>query len=527
MGVFRRLVQEQVLDDDAFHRGEARRDVLGVRIGLGDVFALHIESLEAAADRVVEHVGNAQALLGIELDTPELLEHVARRVVRNMAVTGELVRERAHVAGALDIVLAAQRVHADALAPDIARRHGDVGHAHDHGRALAVLGDAEAIEDRAVAAGGVEPGRGAQIGRRHAGVLLARLRRIALLGDEAGPDLEIGEVAALADVILVDQSLGDDDMGDGVDQRAIGAGLEREMVVGLDMWRLDHIDPPGVGDDHLRALADALLHPGGEDRVAVGRVGADDQDDVGLLDRFEVLRAGRGAERGLQAVAGRRVADAGAGVDIVVAEAGAHQLLDEIDLLIGAARRGDGADRLPAILGLDALELAGGVVDRLLPRDLAPGIGDLLADHRLGHAVLVGRIAPGKAALDTGVAFVRLAVLVGHHAHDAVALHLGLERAADAAIGAGRDLGMLGLAELYHLVLHQRRGRAGLHAGAAGDAFGAEKIGRSRGDARVEAAAGDRQREGALHLGAGAHAAIADDALAGIVGEIGVRGVLG
>ena len=47
------------------------------------------------------------------------------------------------------------------------------------------------------------------------------------------------------------------------------------------------------------------------------------------------------------------------------------------------------------------------------------------------------------------------------------------------------------------------------------------------GHAAVEAAAGDRQREGALHLLAGAHAAIADDALRRIVGEIGVRLVLG
>ena len=77
---------------------------------------------------------------------------LARRVVGDMAVAGELVRERAHVAGALHVVLAAQRVHADAVAADVAGGHGEVGHAHDHGRALAVLGDAEAVVDRAVAA---------------------------------------------------------------------------------------------------------------------------------------------------------------------------------------------------------------------------------------------------------------------------------------------------------------------------------------------------------------------------------------
>ena len=97
------------------------------------------------------------------------------------------------------------------------------------------------------------------------------------------------------------------------------------------------------------------------------------------------------------------------------------------------------------------------------------------ADHRLGDAVLVGGVAEGEAALDAGMAFVGLARLVGDHAHDRFALHLGLERAADAAIGAGGDDRAVGLAERDDAFLVQRRGRAGLHAGAAGDAFRAEE----------------------------------------------------
>ena len=60
----------------------------------------------------------------------------------------------------------------------------------------------------------------------------------------------------------------------------------------------------------------------------------------------------------------------------------------------------------------------------------------------------MGGVAPGEAALDAGMAVVGLAVLVRHHAHDFVAVHLRLERAADAAIGAGGDHRMLGLADL-------------------------------------------------------------------------------
>src|SRR6185369_853412 len=147
-------------------------------------------------------------------------------------------------------------------------------------------------------------------------------------------------------------------------------------------------------------------------------------------------------------------ADPGAGIDVVVAEGGTDQLLNEIGLFVGAARRGDAADRTPAILRLKPLELGSGVIDRLLPGNLLPGIGDLGADHRLGDAVLVGRIAPGEAALHAGMAVVRAAILVGHHAHDFGAAHLGLEGAPDAAIGAGGDDAVLRLALLDDRLVH-------------------------------------------------------------------------
>ena len=365
------------------------------------------------------------------------------------------MRERAHVAGALDVVLSAQRVHADAGAADIAGRHGEVRDRHHRGRALAVLGDAEAIIDRGIAAGGVQARRAADGLGRNAGQFCDRLRAVALLGDERRPILELVPVAALAHEGFVHQPLGDDDVRQRREYRDVGAGEQRQVIGGLDVRRAHEIDAARIDDDELRALAQPLLQPRGEDRMAVGRIGAEDDDHVAVLDRVEILRAGRCAEGGLEAVAGRRVADAGAGIDVVVAEAGAHQLLDQEGLLIGAARRGDAADRALAVFRLDALEFGGRVGDRLVPRHLAPRVADPGADHRLEDAVLVGRVAPGEAALDAGVTAVRLAVLVGHHAHDLVAAHLGLERAADTAIGAGRDDRMLGLADLDDRFLGQ------------------------------------------------------------------------
>ena len=211
---------------------------------------------------------------------------------------------------------------------------------------------------------------------------------------------------------------------------------------------LHQVDPARIDDDQPRALAQAPLHLRSEHRMRVGRIGADDHDHVGVLHRIEILRAGRSAERGLEAVAGGRMADARAGIHVVIAECGADHLLHQVGLFVGAARRSDAADRIAPVLRLDALELAGGVADGFFPGHFAPRIGDLGADHGLQNAILVRRVAPREAALHAGVAVVRLAVLVRHHADHFVALHLGFERAAHAAIGAGGDDAVLALALL-------------------------------------------------------------------------------
>src|SRR3954451_5094524 len=117
--------------------------------------------------------------------------------------------------------------------------------------------------------------------------------------------------------------------------------------------------------------------------MPVRRVRADDEDDVGLRDRLEILGARRRAECLLQPVARRRMADARAGIDVVVAEGGADELLNEEGFLVRAARRGDAADRIDSVPSLDALELDRRAADRLVPCRLAPRVGDLLADHRL------------------------------------------------------------------------------------------------------------------------------------------------
>ena len=239
------------------------------------------------------------------------------------------------------------------------------------------------------------------------------------------------------------------------------------------MRGFDQIDAPWIDDDQSRPGAHTALEPRCEDRVRICRVRAHDQHDVSVVYRCKRLRAGRGAQRHRQPVPGWRVADTRAGVHIVVAKDRSYQFLDQIGFLIRAARRCDAADRTDSVLALDSAHRLRGKIDGFLPADFAPGVGDALADHRTRGAILVGRVAPGKAALDARVPLVGAPLHPGRHAHDLVAAQLGLEAAAHAAIGAGRQHFARRQPGSNDGSFLQRCRGAGLHAGAATDAFGA------------------------------------------------------
>jgi len=156
--------------------------------------------------------------------------------------------------------LAAQRIHADAATAEIAGRHGEIGDAHDGGGALAVLGDAKTVINRRIAAGGVKPRGRAQIGGRDSGEFLALLGAVALLGTEGGPVLELVPVAAFAHEFLVDETLGDDHMRHRRHDGDVCAGLQRQMIIGLDMRRAHQVDAARIDADQLGALAQTRLH---------------------------------------------------------------------------------------------------------------------------------------------------------------------------------------------------------------------------------------------------------------------------
>ena len=156
-----------------------------------------------------------------------------------------------------------------------------------------MFGDAETVIDRGVTAGRIEPGSTPNLRRRNAGDGFGTLGRVLFLDNEIAPGLEGGSLATLGNEALIRQTFGDDDMGKRVDERDVTAGFQLKMILGLHMGRFDEIDLARIGNDQPRAAVDdAPLHARSENRMRVGRVGADDEDHVRFQHRVEILGAG-------------------------------------------------------------------------------------------------------------------------------------------------------------------------------------------------------------------------------------------
>ncbi len=201
-------------------------------------------------------------------------------------------------------------------------------------------------------------------------------------------------------------------------------------------------------------------------------------------------------------------------VNVVGAQHGARELLQQIIFFVGGAIGADHAERLPAVRVLDLLELFANQVDGFFP-----GCGlelALAADHGLLEAARVVRKIEGVASLDAqeiAVDAALVAVVAAHDVHAGVgAPHAQRGLAAVAAVSAhGADVVHLPGARLVAVgAAGERAHGADVNAHAALFApQGILLVGR---DHLRGAAVLDAQRPHVHGFAADAHAAVAHDA---------------
>src|ERR1700730_12082536 len=103
--------------------------------------------------------------------------------------------------------------------------------------------------------------------------------------------------------------------------------------------------------------------------MCIGRVGPDNHDHIRFIDRIEILGSGRRPEGGLQTIAGWRMADPRASIDVVVPETRANEFLDEARSSGLNVWGHNGSDPIVDVFRYDVFEFGRRIGKGLVPRD--------------------------------------------------------------------------------------------------------------------------------------------------------------
>ena len=217
------------------------------------------------------------------------------------------------------------------------------------------------------------------------------------------------------------------------EQRGVGAGLQAEKQIVL----ADGVGPARI--DHHDAGAALLLvdeHALVQHRMAPGRVGADQHQQIGLVEILVAARHRVGAERAAVAGDRRGHAQPRIGVDIGAADKTLHQLVGDV-IVLGQQLAGEiERDRAGAVARDDVLKAMRDMVERVAPghplhRPL------VAADHRMQQAVFQPERLAERRSLRAQPAEIGGMLGIARDRRPSPAVGRRQHAAADAAIGAG------------------------------------------------------------------------------------------
>ena len=366
---------ENVLDDNQFQIVERFADRREFGIGLQRILTHDVRCPHFTVRRAMRQLADAIAgMFRQAVDAPGFGELLAVLREFDVLVARIGIRQRAHIAGPLDVVLAAYRVDADARLAEVAGEDRQAGQRPDRLHALIELGDTHAPQDGGGFGAGVHPGAGADLLGANPGDRFHRLRRIAF-NDFA---ILLEALGTAGDEGFIVQILFNNHVANGVEQRDIRAVLQRNVHVG---------DARGfnfarVADDDFRPVAfgvnDVIRH----DRVGIRRVITEDKHQIGVINLRDGITHGAVTDRLVQTCNRRAVSDASAAVDVIGTNNGAREFLHHIvGFITGAAGGAGGLDRIRAIFGFNGAEASGDVIQRLIPGDSFQLAAALTTDH--------------------------------------------------------------------------------------------------------------------------------------------------
>ena len=277
---------EDVLHHQMLKAGKRVACVVQVRVTHGRVFAhdVHAANLVRVAvggQRLVHDLDHGVTGFLIEFGVPEFFKPLVSVCVIYTLVIGEHHWNQPCVAGALHIVLAAQRVQAGAGLSDLP------GHGAQRNQAACVVGavymlaHAHAPQNHC----GFGPGELAcDFPQGFSRYAANRRHGFGAIGLDV-----IAQRFKIAGAITDERFVGQPFVNDRVDQRVehchIGVCLELQRAPRV----FADIGAARVGQDNFGALLRSVFHKGRSDRVVRRRVGADDKNQVRMLDIVDLV----------------------------------------------------------------------------------------------------------------------------------------------------------------------------------------------------------------------------------------------
>ncbi len=284
--------EEDILHHQKLQLLEPLDDVVLIRIAQHRVFPHHIEPLDAARTGGIYGLGKGEAGRARQVRLlPGGGEAGMHLGVGHLLIAGQAVGQRPHVTGALHVGLAPQRVDATPFDADVAAQQLQVGDGPHVVVAGGVLGDPHRVVDSCAFGGADEARELDHLLGRYAGDegnlvrCIGRGEHLRLQRFE--PFYSCGDIGLVVPVVL------DDLLHQAVEQHHVGAGAVSQIEAGM----VRHLDPFRIGHYQPRlARGDGPLDMGADDGVGCRGIGADDEDEIRVINARDVVGHGAAAE---------------------------------------------------------------------------------------------------------------------------------------------------------------------------------------------------------------------------------------
>jgi len=344
-----------------------------------------------------KHPGNVQARLGIHFCSPSFFKLGAQLRIFDVLKSGEAVRDGAHVAAALNIILAAERIDAAAVTADVSSEQSEIDERENIVHGVVVFCDSQRPAHLGAARFCIGVGDFAYQRSGHPGFTFGALQRVFFNGVAIG----FKSARGVPDELLVGQAGMNDLARHGVSERDVGADVESQPSV----RELGRARAARIHHDELRAAACGLQQMVEQDRVRLAGVGTPQKNKIGLC-HFLIRTGGaaRAEDRRQTGDAGR-VSSSVATVNIVAADDRTHELLRDVIQLVGRFRATEHAKRARAVLRDLAAQSGRNAIERLFPacRPVAVGFANQRSSEPAGRDRRHLKLPPESVAESLGL----------------------------------------------------------------------------------------------------------------------------